>query len=184
MAKKYLVTLTDAERDTLLTLTKKGAVAARKLNRAHILLQADANATDVAIAAALHIGTATVERTRKRFLEGGLEAALTERPRPGGTPKLDGKAEAILVAWTCSTPPDDRTCWTMQLLADKLIELKVVDSISDETVRRTLKKRSQALAEARVVYSDGQPRVRLAHGGCSGAVCRTVRPGVPGGLFR
>jgi transposase len=145
MAKKYLVTLTDQERDTLLTLTKKGAIAARKLNRAHILLQADANATDVAIATALHIGTATVERTRKRFLEGGLEAALTERPRPGGKPKLDGKAEATLVAWTCSTPPDDRTCWTMQLLADKLVELKIVDSISDETVRRTLKKTISSL---------------------------------------
>ena len=81
-----------------------------------------------------------MERIRKRFVEGGLEAALTERPRPGGKPKLDGKAEATLVAWACSTPPDDRKQWTMQLLADKLIELKLVEAISDETVRRTLKK--------------------------------------------
>src|SRR5215207_2344778 len=140
MTKKYLVSLTDVEREMLLALTKKGSVAARKLSRAHILLQADAGATDDGIAHALHIGTATVERIRKRFVQGGVEAALTERPRPGGKPKLDGKAEATLVAWTCSTPPDDRTCWTMQLLADKLVELKVVNSISDETVRRTLKK--------------------------------------------
>jgi transposase len=140
MTKKYLVSLTDLERESLLVLTKKGSVAARKLTRAHILLQADAGATDDAIAQALHIGTATVERIRKRFVEGGAEGALTERPRPGGKPKLDGKAEATLVAWACSTPPDDRKHWTMQLLADKLIQLKLVEAISDETVRRTLKK--------------------------------------------
>jgi transposase len=142
MAKKYQVSLTDEEREALLTLTKKGSVAARKLNRAHILLQADAGATDDGIAQALHIGTATVERIRKRFVQGGVQAALTEQPRPGGKRKLDGKAEASLVAWACSTPPDDRTHWTMQLLADKLVELKLVASISDETVRRTLKKTS------------------------------------------
>jgi Homeodomain-like domain len=82
MSKKYLVTLTDSEREALLALTKKGSVAARKLTRAHILLQADAHATDATIATALHIGTATVERTRKRFIEGGVAAALTEHPRP------------------------------------------------------------------------------------------------------
>jgi hypothetical protein len=138
MTKKYQVSLTELERETLLALTKKGAIAARKLSRAHILLQADAGATDEAIAHALHIGTATVERIRKRFVEGGVEAALTERPRPSGKPKLDGKPEARLVAWACSTPPDDRKQWPMQLLADKLIELKLVEAISDETVRRTL----------------------------------------------
>jgi transposase len=140
MRKKYLVTLTEEERTILHELTKKGKVAARKLTRAHVLLQADASATDDTIATALHIGRATVERIRKRFVEQGLEVALSERPRPGAKRKLDGKAEATLVAWTCSTPPDERSCWTMQLLADKLIELKVVDTISDETVRRTLKK--------------------------------------------
>jgi transposase len=140
MTKKYLVTLTDAEREALLAVTKKGSVAARKLTRTHVLLHADGGATDDRIAQALHIGTATVERIRKRFVEGGLEAALTERPRPGGKPKLDGKAEATLIAWACSTPPDDRKQWSMQLLADKLVELKLVETISDETVRRTLKK--------------------------------------------
>lgn len=140
MTKKYVVTLTDAERETLLALTKKGAVAARKLNRAHMLLQADTGATDDTIAQALHIGTATVERTRKRFVEDGLQAALSEQPRPGGPRKLDGKSEATLVAWACSVPPDERSTWTMQLLADKLVELKLVETISDETVRRTLKK--------------------------------------------
>jgi transposase len=142
MAKKYLVNLTEDERATLLTLTKKGTIAARKLTRAHILLHADGQATDEDIAQALHMGTATVERTRKRFVEEGLEAALNERPRPGGQCKLEGKQEALLVALACSTPPDERKCWTMQLLADKLVELKQVESISDETVRRTLKKTS------------------------------------------
>jgi transposase len=115
-------------------------VSARKLTRAHVLLQADAGATDNAIAAALSIGTATVERLRKRFVEEGLEAALTERPRPGSQRKLAGKQEAFLIALACSTPPEERQCWTMQLLADKLVELQVVEAISDETVRRTLKK--------------------------------------------
>jgi transposase len=140
MAKKYFVTLMDDERAQLHALTKKGRVSARKLTRAHMLLQVDAGATDDAIAAALHVGTATVERIRKRFVEQGLEAALTERPRPGGQRKLEGKQEAFLIALACSTPPADRHCWTMQLLADKLVALQVVDAISDETVRRTLKK--------------------------------------------
>ncbi len=140
MRKRYLVNLTDDERTTLRDLVHKGTVAARKLTRAHILLHADENLSDQAIADALHIGRATVERIRKRFIEGGIEAALTEQPRPGGKRKLDGLAEATLVAWACSTPPDDHKQWTMQLLADKLIELKLVETISDETVRRTLKK--------------------------------------------
>jgi transposase len=140
MAKKYVVTLTDAERAHLLTLTKRGTASARKLSRAHTLLQADAGATDEAIAAALHSSIATVERTRKRFVEEGLEAALRERPRPGGHRKLDGKQEAFLIALACSTPPEGRACWTMQLLADRLVALQIIDAISDETVRRTLKK--------------------------------------------
>jgi putative transposase len=140
MAKRYIVTLTDTERAHLLTLIKKGTVSARKLSRAHTLLQAEAGATDEAIAAALHLGIATVERIRKRFVEEGLEAALTERARPGGRRKLDGRQEAFLIALACSTPPEGRQCWTMQILADRLVALRVVDAISDETVRRTLKK--------------------------------------------
>lgn len=140
MAKKYIVTLTDDERTQLLALTKRGKVSARRLTRAHLLLQADAGLSDETIAQTLHIGTATVERLRKRFVEAGLEAALSERPRPGGQRKLDGKQEAFLIALACSAPPEGRTCWTMQLLADKLVDLRVVEAISDETVRRTLKK--------------------------------------------
>jgi transposase len=140
MAKRYIVTLTAAEREDLLALTKKGKIAARKLMRAHVLLQADARVSDEVIAAALHIGIATVERLRKRFVEEGLEASLTERPRPGGQRKLEGTQEAFLIALACSTPPEGRTCWTMPLLADRLVALGAVEAISDETVRRALKK--------------------------------------------
>jgi transposase len=140
MAKKSIVNLADDERAQLLALTTRGKGSARRLSRAHVLLQADTGLSDDAIAQALHLGTATVERIRKRFVEEGLEAALSERPRPGGQRKLDGKQEAFLIALACSAPPEGRTCWTMQLLADRLVALQVVEAISDETVRRTLKK--------------------------------------------
>ena len=140
MAKKSIVTLTGEEREVLLALTKRGKVAARKLTRAHTLLQADAGATDEAIAHALHAGMATVERVRKRFVGQGLEAALTERPRPGGRRKLDGRTEAFLVALACSIPPDERNCRTLQLLADTLVDLTDIDKVSADTVRRALKK--------------------------------------------
>ena len=149
MAKKYIINLAEDERAQLLALTKRGKVSARRLSRAHILLQADTGLSDDAIAQALHIGTATVERIRKRFVEDGLEAALSERPRPGGQRKLAGTQEAFLIALACSTPPEGRTCWTMQLLADRLVELQVVEAISDETVRRTLKKTSSSRGRRR-----------------------------------
>jgi transposase len=108
--------------------------------RARILLHAAEGATDEVIALAVRVGEATVERTRRKFVEGGLDWALRERPRPGGHRKLDSKQEAFLVATACSTPPDGRPRWTMQLLADRLVEVHLLDSISDETVRRTLQK--------------------------------------------
>jgi transposase len=144
MAKKYHVTLTNDERAPWLAMTKRGKVAARQVNRAHILRHAQAGAPDEVMAHALHIGTATVERARKRFVEDGLEAALAERPRPGGRRTLAGTSEAFLIALACSAPPEERPCWTMQLLADKLVELDLVESISDETVRRTLQKTSSS----------------------------------------
>ncbi len=140
MNKRYIVDLTAGERAGLLALLNKGVAPARRLTRARILLLADEGGTDPEIAAALHVHRATVERTRRRFVEGGVERALSDRPRPGGRPKLDRKQEAHLVALACSAPPEGRARWTMQLLADRLVELALVDAISDETVRRTLKK--------------------------------------------
>lgn len=140
MAKKYVVDLTIEERQQILNLLKKGKAAARTVCRAQILLQADEGASDRTIAATLHVGVATVERTRKRFVEEGLTTALTERRRPGGQPKLQGKDEAFLIATACSAPPRGRQRWTLQLLADRLVEVGIVDAISDDTVGRTLKK--------------------------------------------
>ncbi len=139
-AKRYVVDLTQEERETLHGLLRGGKAKARRIARAHILLLADEGKTDEAIREALHVGLSTVGRTRQRLVEGGLEWALSERPRPGAARKLDGKAEAFLIALACSGPPEGRTRWTMQLLADRLVELGVVERISDETVRCTLKK--------------------------------------------
>jgi transposase len=105
-----------------------------------VIVDAGEGMTDEKIAAALHVHRVTVERARRRFVEGGLEQALNEQPRPGGRPKLDGKQEAMLVALACSQAPEGRGRWTLQLLADRLVELDVVDAISDETMWRTLKK--------------------------------------------
>jgi transposase len=138
--KIYLVNLSDGERQQLLDLVNKGKASARQFKRAHILLQAHDGATDTAIATSLHIGVATVERIRKRFVEGNLERALHEDPRPGKELKLDDKQEAFLIATACSTPPAGQKRWTMQLLADEMVRLQKIDAISDETVRRTLKK--------------------------------------------
>jgi transposase len=144
MPKRYVVDLRDDERATLLALTRKGKTAARRLKRAQILLAAADGLTDQTIAASVRCSVATVERTRKRFVAGGLDWALSEAPRPGAKPKLDGKQEAYLVALACSDPPSGRECWTMQLLADRLVALEVTDTISDETVRRLLNKTSSS----------------------------------------
>lgn len=141
--KKYLVDLSDKERQSLLQLLRSGKHSARKLTRARILLQADEGFTDEQIACTLQVGRVTVERLRQRFVEGGL-SALTDKPRPGKKPKLSAKAEARLIAEACSKAPEGRTHWTMQLLADRLVELCEVDIISDETIRRTLKKTSSS----------------------------------------
>src|SRR5688572_11106672 len=145
--KKYKVTLTTEERQQLSDLIAAGKAAARKLAHARILLKADAAPggpawLDQRIAEAVEVSAATVERVRQRFVEQGLDAALSRRPRerPGREPKLDGRGEARLIALACSAPPRGRNEWTMQLLADRLVELTVVDTISDETVRRALKK--------------------------------------------
>jgi len=139
MRKQHEVTLTDDERQGLLGLTRRGAASARRIRRARVLLLAADGATDGAAARAVGCCVATVENVRRRFAVERL-GALDERPRPGAAPKLGGKATALLVATACSAPPAGRATWTMQLLADKLVELGEVGSISDETVRRTLKK--------------------------------------------
>lgn len=146
MHKTYRVKLIPEERGYLEQLLAKGSAAARTLTHARILLKADEGTagphwTDDQIAEALDINRSTVERVRQRCVEESFEAALRPRPSPQFRPrKLDGAAEAHLVALACSPAPAGQQRWTLQLLADRLVAVEVVDRISDETVRRTLKK--------------------------------------------
>jgi transposase len=137
--KKYLVTLNDEERTQLEDLLHGGTHATRKLTRARILLKAAEGWEDRAIAAALSVGRATVERLRQRFVAEGM-GALEERPRPGTQPKLDEKAAARLIAEACSEAPEGRQRWTLHLLAERVVALGLAESYSYESVRRVLKK--------------------------------------------
>jgi transposase len=145
---KYVVRLTQEERQELEALVKRGKVAAERRRRSQILLKADAGAegsglTDQEVASALDVGVATVHRIRQAYVEEGLQDALSRKPTAGHRlRKLDGEGEARLIAVACSPAPEGRERWTLELLADKLVELKVVDTIDKETVRRTLKKRN------------------------------------------
>lgn len=140
MAKIYDVSLTDAERESLEQLARRGKSSARKITRARILMLAAAGRTDEEISAVLQTSVPTICRVRKRFVEEGLDATLTERARSGAPCRLDGKQEAYLIALACSKPPVGYERWTMRLLTDRLVELRVVDRISDETIRLRLKK--------------------------------------------
>jgi len=135
---RYRVELNQAERSELTALLSGGKHAARKLKRAQILLATDAGASDEDIATSVGVGGSTVYRTKRRFVEGNLEGALSEEPRPGAGRKLSGKQEALLVATACSSPPEGRARWTLELLAGAMVKLTVHDSISRETVRRRL----------------------------------------------
>jgi len=144
--KKYIVTLTDEERQRLRALIASGKGSARKLTHARILLKADRRGRkpgckDATIADGVEVGVSTVERVRQRFVEEGLEAALVPHPsRRQYRPKLGGEEEAHLIALACSKPPEGRARWTLRLLAERMVELEYVDTVSHETVRGVLKK--------------------------------------------
>lgn len=139
--KKYVVSLTTEERQGLMTLTSRGELSVRKMKRALILLKADEGWKDMEIVDALNTSRPTVERIRKRYVAGGLDKALNEDPRPGARKKLDGRAEAHIIALACSEEgPEDSDHWSLRAIADELVELGLVDSISHEAVRQVLKK--------------------------------------------
>ena len=149
-AKKYRVRLTKKQRKELKKLTHSGVISARKLNRAQVLLlsdegRPDGRKTDQEIAEVLEISTATVVRIRQRFVQEGLAAALTEKPRPGKPRQLSGKDKAAVVALACSDPPEGYARWNLRLLADKLVELELVDHISHTSVKEVLKKTNLSL---------------------------------------
>jgi len=143
MEKKYIVDLTTEERSDLEGRLQGGQMSVRKVKRIQILLKADENWSDERIAEALDVGLSTVERTRRKFVERGLEGAITNRrPRRKYSRKLDGKAEAHLIALMCGPAPAGHARWSLRLLADELVKIEGVEieAISHETVRQTLKK--------------------------------------------
>ena len=144
--KKYIISLTSEEREELEQLTKTGKAAAYKVNHARILLKSDINQEgggwiDAAISQALDISVSTIERVRQRFVEQGLEEALgRKKQKRRKAPRLDGDQEAHLLAITCSEPPEGHGHWSLRLLAERMVELEYVETVSHETVRQTLKK--------------------------------------------
>jgi transposase len=148
MGKRHVVRLTDDQRVGL-EHRFDGPLTRRQRYRVQVLLRADAGDTDADIADDLGITTNTVANVRKRFAGGGLDAALNDRPRSGGPAKLDGKAEAVVTALACSPTPGGQARWTARLLANKLVELEVVESVSEDTVLRVLKKVTSSRGRSR-----------------------------------
>jgi len=187
---KYVVRLTMEERRTLESLVAEGRAAADRLLRARMLLKADVGQggpgwSDEKIAEAFEVGLSTIHRLRQRLVEDGFEAALVRKPRSRHrAPKLDGEKEARLVALACSAPPEGRARWTLQLLADKLVELEVVESISDEAVRQRLKKTKSSRGCVAVGDSAGaERRLRVHDGGRAGGLSPPVRPAAACGVL-
>lgn len=148
--KKYRVKLPEEQREILQELTSSGTIKVRVYKRARVLLLADetrqgGSKTDAEIAEQVAISSATVQRVRRRFVEEGLKVALTEKSRSGAPPKLSGRQRAEITALACSEPPEGRARWSLRLLADKLVELEIVDSISHVSVKQVLKKTNFSL---------------------------------------
>ena len=191
MAAKYVLKLAEEERQYLSEIAKgrrgKQAIAQWKVTRAKALLKCDQGELGPAwgdrhIADALDVTERSIQNWRKRAVLDGPETALVRKLRsaPPVTPKVDGRVEAHLTKLACSTPPKGRNRWTLRLLAEKVVELELVDSLSHETVRRTLKKkRSETVAQVHVVHSfRTRRRLRRSHGARSGGVCAVVRRAV------
>jgi transposase len=140
MRKTAVVRLTDEQRADLTQRLERSPLTGRQRRRHQILLLADQGRTDAQIAQATGAGLSTVERLRRRWAREGLEAALAEKPRPGAPAKLDGKQEALIVALACSDAPPGHAQWSARLLANRAVEMEVVESVSPSTVRRLLKK--------------------------------------------
>lgn len=148
MTKRHVVQLTDEQRADLVK-REDGPLTRRQRNRVQVLLRSDSGDTDQEIADDLAISLGTVANLRRRFTSGGLDAALTEKPRPGAVPALDGKAEAIVIATACSPTPDGRATWTARMLANRLVELQVVETVSEGTILGVLKKVSSSRGRRR-----------------------------------
>ena len=171
---KYPVRLSSEERENLQRLVRGGKSPARMTIQARILLKTGDGWSAPRVAEALDVVAGTVYRIKRRFVEDGLEGALWERTQAHRYRKLDDRGEAHLVALVCSPAPEGHDHWTLRLLAGKVVELGLASSMSHEGVRQRLKKRSQALAEERVVHPQGERRLRGAHGGSAGPIRGTL----------
>ena len=167
---RYRVELSQAERDELTAMLGGGKHTARKLKRAQILLAADGGGRDEEIARTVSVSLSTVGRTKRRFVEGNLERALSEEPRPGAERKLTGKEEALLLATACAKPPAGRKRWTLTLLADTMVKLTDHNSLSGEASPAG-RERPQAMAQGHVVHSPCRWRIRRPHGGRARSLC-------------
>jgi transposase len=168
MRKPILVKLSADERTLLEKLIRAGSAPARTIARARILLLVDRSQgesrSDEDVAEAVMVHERTVYNIRRRYASSGLNAAIHEKPRPGAVPKITGEIEAQLVVLACSDPPEGHDRWTLQMFADKLVELELVESISPVAVYRRLKKPSQALASKLLVHRQTRRQVRLQNG--------------------
>ena len=188
--KKYVVRLSKNERSVLEDLISKGKHPAATILKARVLLKADVSDagegwSDSRIVKALDTSVATVARIRQRLVEDGLDAVLTRKHSPNSARKrvFDGAAEAKLIALACSEPPKGRSRWTLALLEDKVVELKIVERASDNTIGRVLKKRSQTASERSMGHPARRRRcLRRRHGRRSGGIPPSSRSGLPVGL--
>jgi transposase len=153
--KKHIIALSEEQRQQVEQMIRSGTAPARKIMHAHILLKSEQSWSDKQIMDAFGVGEATIWRVRQRYLSNGLQDALDRRPQPERPEKrkLNGTHEAHLIALCCGEKPEGYARWSLRLLADKLVQLEEVDDVSYETVRRTLKKRTQTVAKEAMVYS-------------------------------
>jgi transposase len=180
---RYRVELNEAEHTQLAALLNGGTRAVRQIKRAQILLAADAGASDEAIASTVSVGVSAVYRTRRRFVEGNLELALSEEARPGASRKLSGKETALLVATACSAPPVGRKRWTLELLADEMVRLTDHTDLSRETVRRRLAEDDLKPWRRKMWCIPKVDGTYGADGGRAGSVCRTGRSEASSGVL-
>ena len=181
---KFAVQLSVEDRSELVKLIRSGRSSARVINRARILLKTDEGWSASQVASALDTSPRTVFRTKRRYAEEGLDGVLHGHPQANRHRELDDRGEAHLIARACSDAPEGHDHWTLRLLADKVVELGVVESLSYETVRLRLKKPPQALAKATVVHRPDERGVCGGDGGCAAPVRRARRPSPSGGVFR
>jgi hypothetical protein len=189
--KKYIVRLTEQERETLRKMISTGKKPARVITRARILLKADQSESgpawkDEQISEALEVTASHIEEVRKQLVEEGFDAALTRRPyvRKNPEKKIDGEVEAHVIALSCCEPPEGYAQWSLRLLADTMVKLEFVDSISHESVRTILKKKNKTLAQGKMVYSaQGKRRICVRHGRCSGGLHPFPRSTLSAGLY-